>query len=200
MEREEPFSNESENMGDNYRKYIIPEVRVDESEKQGAEDMAEKEEEKEIINNEEDNNTKEENISNVTKSIDIPDLLEGVDGAEVLEPNEKDREYMREYKRIQLGIDPSEPAFVITPRQLFAIEEILPKFTEKVAKELGLNGKDGEWEVGPITSILAKSLSAESSKYSTWIAEEIAKAEKNNLLVCDLCAGSGTTSAKIYRI
>jgi len=130
--------------------------------------------------------------------MDIPDLLNGVNGAELLEPNEKDREYIRKYKEIQLGIDPDEPAFVITPRQLFTIEKMLPEFTDKVAKELGKTGKDGKWDVGPITSILAKSLSAESSKYSTWIAENIAKTSKNNLLVCDLCAGSGTTSAKIY--
>jgi len=204
MEKE-PFGNEL-NKSD-YPKYTIPEMRVDEGDNQNTENMAEKVEEKEdekIVNSEKDNNTEEErasnieSISNVTKNIDIPDLLEDVDGAELLKPNEKDKKYMEDYKRIQLGIDPNESAFVITPRQFFAIEKILPKFTEKVAKELGLNSKDGEWEVGPITSILAKSLSAESSKYSTWIAEEIAKTEKNNLLVCDLCAGSGTTSAKIY--
>mgnify|MGYP003736260561 CR=1 FL=1 len=205
MEKE-PFYNEPNNEG-NYSKYSIPEESVDKGKNQDTEDIAENREKKEdekIVNSEKDNNTKEEistnaeSISNVTKHIDISDLLGGVDGAELLKPNEKDREYMRAYKRIQLGIDPNEPAFVITPRQLFAIEKILPEFTEKVAKELGLSGNVGGWEVGPINSILAKSLSAESSKYSTWIAEEIAKTEKNNLLVCDLCAGSGTTSAKIY--
>ena len=70
--------------------------------------------------------------------MDIPDLLNGVNGAELLEPNEKDREYIRKYKEIQLGIDPDEPAFVITPRQLFTIEKMLPEFTDKVAKELGV--------------------------------------------------------------
>jgi len=132
--------------------------------------------------------------------LDITDILNGVDGAELLKPNEKDREYMRAYKRIQLGMDPNEPAFVITPRQFFAIEEILPEFTEKVAKELGLNSKDGEWEAGPMVAILAKALLEEGTKYATWISKEIVRgsSERNKLSVCELCAGVGATSSKIY--
>lgn len=203
MEKE-PFYNEPNNEG-NHPKYSIPEVRVGEGKNLDTENMAEKEEEK-IVNSEKDNSTKEEvstnaeSLSNVTKHIDISDLLEGVEGAELLKPNEKDKEYMRAYKRIQLGIDPNEPAFVITPRQLFAIEEILPEFTEKVSKELGLNGKDGEWEVGPMVSILAKALLEESTKYATWMSREIVRgsSERNKLSVCELCAGAGVTSSKIY--
>lgn len=107
---------------------------------------------------------------------------------------------MRAYKRIQLGMDPNEPAFVITPRQFFAIEEILPEFTEKVAKELGLNSKDGEWEAGPMVAILAKALLEEGTKYATWISKEIVRgsSERNKLSVCELCAGVGATSSKIY--
>ncbi len=132
--------------------------------------------------------------------MDIPDLLNGVNGAELLEPNEKDREYIRKYKEIQLGIDPDEPAFVITPRQLFTIEKMLPEFTDKVAKELGKTGKDGEWEVGPMVSILAKALLEESTKYATWISKEITKgsSEKDKLCVCELCAGAGVTTSKIF--
>ncbi len=204
MEREEPFSNESENIEYNYPKYAIPEVRVDESEKQGIEDIAEngeKKDEKEIINNEKDNNTKEENISNVTKSIDIPDLLEGVDGAELLEPNEKDKEYARICKEVQMGIDPNEPAFVITPRMVSVIEKMLPEFADKVAKTLKLNGKDdGKWEVGSMIAILAKSLTVESNRYETWIAKRIAQEArgKESLLICDLCSGTGATSSMLY--
>ncbi|HQF37316.1 MAG TPA: class I SAM-dependent methyltransferase [Candidatus Dojkabacteria bacterium] len=133
--------------------------------------------------------------------MDIPDLLNGVNGAELLEPNEKDREYIRKYKEIQLGIDPDEPAFVITPRMLSVIEKMLPEFADKVAKALKLNGKDdGKWEVGSMIAILAKSLTVESNRFETWVAKRIVQEArgKESMLMCDLCSGTGATSSMLY--
>lgn len=119
----------------------------------------------------------------------------------LLEANSRDKQYIENYKKVQLGINPEEDTFVLTPRIFFEIERLLPEFTRQVASTLDLETKTRIWEASPILSILAKSLMEESIKYSTWIAKRIAlKGDKSKPhIVCDLCSGAGITSSKVYK-
>jgi len=117
-----------------------------------------------------------------------------------LSSNVRDLEYIYKYKQLQIGISPSERAFVLTPRQLFEIGDLLPRISDRVEKVLGLSGLKRAWDHIPIISILSKALLEESTKYSTWISKRIAQRHHNDqsVLICDMCSGAGITTSKVY--